>query len=162
MIFGHLLTGSNYNDNEARTTGGRNGYGAKLCNIFSTEFTIETQDSESGKRYKQTWTDNINKKGKAKITASKSYDFTRVTFYPDWKRFGMESMDDDLEAIFKRRVYDLGGTVKGVSVYLNGTKLKINSFKKYIEMYVKAINKERGIEEMAPNSIILDDNDTHE
>lgn len=26
LIFGHLLTGSNYNDNEKKTVGGRNGY----------------------------------------------------------------------------------------------------------------------------------------
>lgn len=37
LIFGHLLTSSNYNDNEKKVTGGRNGYGAKLANIFSTE-----------------------------------------------------------------------------------------------------------------------------
>jgi hypothetical protein len=54
LIFGHLLTSSNYNDNEKKTTGGRNGYGAKLANIFSTEFTIETADgARSGKKYKQ-------------------------------------------------------------------------------------------------------------
>ena len=35
LIFGHLLTGSNFNDNEKKVTGGRNGYGAKLANIFS-------------------------------------------------------------------------------------------------------------------------------
>jgi DNA topoisomerase-2 len=161
MIFGHLLTGSNYDDEEAKTTGGRNGYGAKLCNIFSTEFTLETQDTKNGKRYKQTWTDNMSKMGVAKITPSKSTDFTRITFTPDWKRFGMPAMDDDLEALFKRRVYDLAGTVKGVSVYLNGTKIKINNFKRYIEMYAKAINKERGVEEMSANSVIIDDNDAH-
>ena len=33
LIFGHLLTSSNYDDSEERTTGGRNGYGAKLTNI---------------------------------------------------------------------------------------------------------------------------------
>ena len=38
-----LLTSSNYNDLEKKVTGGRNGYGAKLANIFSTEFTVETQ-----------------------------------------------------------------------------------------------------------------------
>lgn len=27
LIFGHLLTSSNYNDNEKKVTGGRNGYG---------------------------------------------------------------------------------------------------------------------------------------
>ena len=34
MIFGHLLTSSNFNDEEEKVTGGRNGFGAKLCNVF--------------------------------------------------------------------------------------------------------------------------------
>jgi DNA topoisomerase II len=38
LIFGHLLTGSNYDDDEQKVTGGRNGYGAKLANIFSSSF----------------------------------------------------------------------------------------------------------------------------
>ena len=41
MIFGHLLTSSNFNDEEEKVTGGRNGYGAKLCNVFSKKFTVE-------------------------------------------------------------------------------------------------------------------------
>ena len=53
MIFGHLLTSSNYNDAEQKTTGGRNGFGAKLANIFSTEFIIETADGERKRQYKQ-------------------------------------------------------------------------------------------------------------
>ena len=44
LIFGHLLAGSNFNDEKKKTTGGRNGYGAKLANIFSTEFIVETAD----------------------------------------------------------------------------------------------------------------------
>ncbi len=40
-------------------TGGRNGYGAKLANIFSTEFTIETCDGARQRRYKQTFTKNM-------------------------------------------------------------------------------------------------------
>jgi len=42
LIFGNLLTSSNYNDTEKKVTGGRNGYGAKLANIFSTKFVAET------------------------------------------------------------------------------------------------------------------------
>lgn len=53
LIFGHLLTSSNYDDTQKKTTGGRNGYGAKLTNIFSTEFVIETADSKRQKKYKQ-------------------------------------------------------------------------------------------------------------
>lgn len=53
MIFGHLLTSSNYNDEEEKVTGGRNGYGAKLCNIFSKKFTVETSSKEFGLQLKQ-------------------------------------------------------------------------------------------------------------
>jgi len=61
MIFGHLLTSSNYNDDEKKVTGGRNGYGAKLCNIFSTSFTVETATREYKKSFKQTWGNNMGK-----------------------------------------------------------------------------------------------------
>ena len=47
LIFGHLLTGSNYDDDEKKVVGGRNGYGAKLTNIFSKKFTIEIEDENS-------------------------------------------------------------------------------------------------------------------
>lgn len=53
LIFGHLLTSSNYDDSVKKTTGGRNGYGAKLTNIFSTEFVIETADGRRQRKYKQ-------------------------------------------------------------------------------------------------------------
>ena len=59
---GHLLTGSNYDDSQKKTTGGRNGYGAKLANIFSSEFVVETADSASGKRFKQTFKNNMMSK----------------------------------------------------------------------------------------------------
>lgn len=53
MIFGHLLTSSNYNDEEEKVTGGRNGYGAKLCNIFSSKFVVETSSIAYKQCFKQ-------------------------------------------------------------------------------------------------------------
>jgi len=53
MIFGHLLTSSNFNDEERKVTGGRNGYGAKLCNVFSTKFTVETATKKYKRAFKQ-------------------------------------------------------------------------------------------------------------
>ena len=53
MIFGQLLTSTNFNDDKKQVTGGRNGYGAKLCNIFSMEFILETSCKEYGKSFKQ-------------------------------------------------------------------------------------------------------------
>jgi len=142
MIFGHLLTSSNYDDDEAKVTGGRNGYGAKLCNIFSTRFILETQDSKSGQKYVQTWHNNMSKMDKAKITAAKGSDYTKITFYPDFKKFGMDGMDDDFEALVKRRVYDMAGTVSGVKVFLDKKRVKITNFKKYMEMFTKALKEE--------------------
>nr|KMM63719.1 DNA topoisomerase 2 [Coccidioides posadasii RMSCC 3488] len=156
LIFGHLLTSSNYDDDQAKVTGGRNGYGAKLCNIFSTEFTVETADSRSKKKYRQTWQDNMSKMGKAKITESKGNDYTKITFKPDFKKFGMEGMDADFEALVKRRVYDLAGTCR-VTVRLNGSRIPISNFKKYMEMYTKAIKRERGEEAASDKSEIVTD-----
>jgi DNA topoisomerase II len=154
LIFGHLLTSSNYDDSQMKITGGRNGYGAKLCNVFSKSFSIETYDSRQKKKYKQTWTENMSKMGKAKITECKGDDYTKVTFTPDYSKFGMSGMDDDFEALVKRRVYDLAGTAK-VTVKLNGTRIPTRNFKKYMELYTKAIKKERGEEEtMDKNEII--------
>ena len=148
MIFGHLLAGSNFDDSEKKTVGGRNGFGSKLCNVFSTEFTLECQDKENGKRYKQTWTENMSKMGKAKITSNKTADFVRVTFKPDFTRFGMdEGIDDDIEALLLRRVHDMAGTIRGVKVYLNGEQIKTNTFKAYCDLYAQTIAKERSAEE---------------
>jgi DNA topoisomerase-2 len=61
MIFGHLLTSSNFNDEQEKVTGGRNGYGAKLCNVFSTKFIVETADKSAKKTFKQTWGANMSK-----------------------------------------------------------------------------------------------------
>jgi len=52
----------------------------------------------------------MGKMGKAKITAnSKGEQFTKITFKPDLAKFHMEEMDDDFEALVKRRVYDMAG-----------------------------------------------------
>ena len=43
LVFGHLLTGENFADEQQRVVGGRNGYGAKLANIFSMKFSVGTE-----------------------------------------------------------------------------------------------------------------------
>ncbi|RIA90989.1 DNA topoisomerase [Glomus cerebriforme] len=138
LIFGHLLTSSNYNDNEKKVTGGRNGYGAKLANIFSTEFIIETADSSSSKKYRQVFKNNMTVTDPPKITSySKKEEYTMVTFKPDFQKFNMSNeLDDDIVALLKKRVYDLAGCVKNVKVFLNGERVKIKDFKEYTLMYL--------------------------
>ena len=94
LIFGHLLTSSNYSETKKiKHVGGKNGYGAKLTNIFSTEFIIETVCSYSQKKYIQTFQNNMSIKGKPKITTNKSKPYTKISFIPDHKRFGCKNLE---------------------------------------------------------------------
>eukprot|EP01028_Stygiella_incarcerata_P004101 TRINITY_DN185_c0_g1_i1.p1 TRINITY_DN185_c0_g1~~TRINITY_DN185_c0_g1_i1.p1 ORF type:complete len:1625 (-),score=533.53 TRINITY_DN185_c0_g1_i1:176-5050(-) len=136
LIFGHLLTGSNYDDTVKKTTGGRNGYGAKLANIFSVEFIVETADGERRRRFKQVFRKNMSEKGSPVIKPT-SEDWTRITFKPDLQKFGMDVFDDDIVALFTKRVYDIAGsTHSSTKVYLNGKRLPVRTFSDYVSLYL--------------------------
>ncbi|KAL5058161.1 hypothetical protein RYX36_029765 [Vicia faba] len=125
LIFGHLLTSSNYDDNVKKTTGGRNGYGAKLTNIFSTEFIIKTADGHRLKKYKQVFSNNMGKKDEPVITKCKANEnWNKVTFKPDLEKFKMTYLEEDVVALMKKRVLDMAGCFgKSVKVELNGTAI---------------------------------------
>uniref|UniRef100_A0A8B9T0T8 DNA topoisomerase 2 n=1 Tax=Anas platyrhynchos TaxID=8839 RepID=A0A8B9T0T8_ANAPL len=137
LIFGQLLTSSNYDDDEKKVTGGRNGYGAKLCNIFSTKFTVETACREYKKLFKQTWTDNMGKAGEMKLKYFDGEDYTCVTFQPDLSKFKMTILDKDIVALMSRRAYDIAGSTKDVKVFLNGKRLPVKGFRSYVDLYLK-------------------------
>ncbi|CAH8586237.1 unnamed protein product [Schistosoma turkestanicum] len=137
LIFGHLLTSSNYDDTERKVTGGRNGYGAKLCNIFSKKFIVETSSKEYKKSFRQVWVENMTKTSEPKILADKGDDFTSITFYPDLARFGMSELEPDTVSLFTRRAYDMAATCNGVKVFLNGKRLPIKGFVDYVNLFIK-------------------------
>ena len=146
MIFGHLLTGSNFNDEEAKVTGGRNGFGAKLCNVFSTKFTVETADKSHKKSFKQTWGSNMSKAGEPKVKDLErgSSEFTKITFSPDLAKFGLEKIDDDHFALLSRRAYDAAASTRGLKVFLNGKKIEVKGFKDYVDLFIKGKEDESG------------------
>jgi DNA topoisomerase II len=80
----------------------------------------------------------MSEKTEAKVTPSSDKgDFTKITFKPDLKRFKMEKIDEDHEAIFIKRAYDMAGVIdKRVTVYLNESKIPINNFEDYIKLYM--------------------------
>jgi len=138
LIFGELLTSTNYDDDEERTTGGRNGYGAKLANIYSLEFNVEIVDITRNKKFKQTFTDNMDNKTKAKVSDLKNpkSGYTSISFKPDLKRFGMTELTDDMINLMTKRVYDIAATTdKKVKVFFNDEKININNFKSYISLF---------------------------
>ena len=141
LIFGELLTSSNYDDSDDRVTGGRNGYGAKLANVFSNKFEVDTACVKNHKKYTQEWTMNMTQKKKAKITAwnpKKAKGYTRVTFWPDLDRFHLASLgSDDIVRLFERRTYDVCAcTPESVKVLYNGKSLGVKSFERYVDLYI--------------------------
>ena len=144
MIFGHLLTGSNFNDEEAKVTGGRNGFGAKLCNVFSSKFTVETSDKSAKKSFKQTWGSNMSKASDPKVKDFSGEESTKITFSPDLAKFGLEKIDDDHVALFSRRAYDAAASTRGVKVFLNGKKIPVKGFKDYVDLFIKGREDETG------------------
>lgn len=137
MIFGNLLTSSNYDDTEKRTVGGRNGVGAKAANIFSSKFIIEVQTN--GKNYIQEFSNGMNDKTDPEITKNKSKDYTKITFYPDFKVFGMKSFESNqTNLLIKKRVYDLSAvTSKEVTITYNENVIEFKDFSEYMNLYIK-------------------------
>ena len=137
LIFGQLLTSSNYDKDEKKITGGKNGYGAKLANIFSKKFKITTIDHEKKLKYEQVFENNMTVKNKPVITKCTEKPYTNIEFYPDLERFNIDKINDDTINLMKKRVIDCTAcTNKNVNVYLNNTKIDCKTLDKYVSYYL--------------------------
>ena len=139
MIFGHLRTSTNYDKTEKKIVGGKNGFGFKLVLIWSSSGSIETVDHIRKLKYIQHFNDNLDVIEPPKITkctASKPY--TKITFKPDYKRFGMENgLTTDLKNLFIKRIYDIAAiTKKNIKVTYNKSVLPVKTFQQYIDLYI--------------------------
>jgi DNA topoisomerase-2 len=132
-----MRTSSNFDDEEKRTTGGRNGYGAKLANIMSRSFKVDTQDQKAGLSFSQEWTDNMGQRSEPRVRKCTKADFTRVTFVPDYRRFNLTGLDADHIALLEKRAYDLAGTYPKFKVVLNGQRIQFKKgFQDYVNLYL--------------------------
>ena len=96
MIFGHLRTSTNYDKNEKKIVGGKNGFGFKLVLIYSKWGEIETVDHIRKKKYTQRFENNLTKICKPKVAKSTRKPYTKVTWLPDYERFGITNITDDI------------------------------------------------------------------
>jgi DNA topoisomerase-2 len=136
MIFGELLTSTNYDKNEKKLVGGKNGYGVKLVNIFANEMVVTVVDQPRGLKYKQTFKKNMTEVEKPIVIPNKGKSSVQVIWTPDFKRFGMQSIDDGMMRLIERRVWDLAMTLgKEVKVSWNGTAVKCKNLTEYARAF---------------------------
>lgn len=148
LIFGHLLTSTNYDESEEKIVGGKNGYGAKLTNIYSTEFTVRTCDRKS--LYEQTFRSNMSEVGAPAVRkvsgAANTKPFTEIRSVPDLVRFfgpGATAIPADMLDVLRTRVIHAAALVaaRGCKVLLafgdeaTATQVQVPSFEALARLY---------------------------
>ena len=148
MIFGHLRTSTNYDENKKeKIVGGKNGFGFKLVLIWSVWGRVETVDHVRGLKYVQEFKNNLSEIMPPVITKSKVKPYTRVSFRPDYARFGLpgNNLTPDMLALFMKRTYDIAAvTDKTVKVKYNGALVPVRHFQQYVDLYIGAKGGEGG------------------
>lgn len=132
LIFGHMLSGSNFDDSEERFVGGMNGMGSVLVNLFSKRFRVETSDGK--KHYIQEFDNNMSNVGPAIITDKKVKEYTCITYNPDLDRLPVPVIKDTIDLIVKRCL-DVAAYNLNVNITVNGKKFDIKSLKDYINLH---------------------------
>ena len=138
MIFGELLTSTNYDKSEKKLVGGKNGYGVKLVNIFAKRLTLTIVDDKRQLKYTQVFEDNMSKVGTPKITSCKTKPYVQIEWVPDLTRFGWkDSIPSELLEVVRRRVFDLAMTVgRDVRVTWCDTVIKFRDLTSYASWYL--------------------------
>ena len=141
LIFGHLRTSTNYDKEEQKIVGGKNGFGFKLALIWSKYGRVETVDHIRGLKYVQEFSENLTVIGAPEITKIKTQKpYTKVCFRPDYARLKIGGLTPDMLALFKKRVFDIAAvtdqSTKKVKVSLNGGQVPVKNFQNYIDLYI--------------------------
>jgi len=153
LVFGNMLTSTNYDDNAERVIGGQNGIGAKACNIYSKSFEIETVDSVRKLLYKQKFSENMFEKSVPEITKYTKYPYTKITFEPDFSKFKITELSDDMLNLYMKRVYDINSISLGnLKVNLNDEKLKASTFDKYVDMFIGSKSEHPRVSDVCSNN----------
>ena len=136
LIFGTLLTSNNYDDTEEdRKTGGRNGYGSKLTNIFSKKFNVEIFNSEAQEIYRQEWRDNMSvmKDPKTRSKTGKT-GYTKISWIADLSRFGLTEYTPDIIDQIRKRVAD-AAMITGISCHFNKERYNFKKIYQYAQFH---------------------------
>ena len=139
LIFGQLLTSSNYDDKQERyNISGRNGMGVKCTNVFSQTFTVSGCNDK--KLFTQTWTNNMKNIAEPVITKCKDKNFTEIVYTPDFEKFGIKKYTDDVISMYRRYCVD-ASMLTGIEVYFNDVLIPVSNLKDYSNLFYQTVQE---------------------
>ena len=122
--------GGNFGEDKDRMTGGQNGVGSSLTNIFSTRFIGITQDGKSCLKVNCT-------NGASDISWTKSktaINGTSVEFWPDFEHFEVNAYSETDMKIIEYRLQELSVVYPDIEFTFNNKKIN-GSFKKFCKEF---------------------------
>lgn len=136
MLFGSLYAGSNFNDEDEeynnKKSGGQNGEGASLVNVFSKWFRVTTNDGK--KSYIQTFEENLSKRSTPIISSGKIAG-TTIAWIPDYARLGLKGLDQNNTLMIYRRAFEVAACNPRLKVILNGKQIRIERFGHFVDYF---------------------------
>ena len=140
-LFSRFHSSSNLIDEDKPPyTGGRNGKGAKITNVWSTYFEVQTYDETRQLFFEQIWTNNMGETKGPKVTKKKmKKGFVQITFIPDWKRFEMpEKCTLEMQKSLESCVWGCTAcTNPKVKISFNDFQFPTTSFLQFAQMFQK-------------------------
>ena len=110
-------------------------------NIFSSKFTVKGLDPDNKKVLEQTWTNNMRETKGPKIVDTKlKTGFTKITYFPDFKRFDLEEYTDDIIQLYTKYIIDAAMLTK-IKVYFNEELIPVNNLTTYSQLYDSPTNE---------------------
>lgn len=134
LIFSHERSGSNFSNADDKVSAGQNGTGAKLTNILSNYFIIETTDLKNKLNYYQKFEDGNLIKNKpiieklSKIDSTKKNPYTQIQFLLEYKLFYPDGFTEELSNTLDKLFYTRMNYVSiylgtGYNVFYNGIEI---------------------------------------
>jgi DNA topoisomerase-2 len=119
VIFGKLRSSSNYDPNVILMGAGKNGFGAKLTNVYSKTFVVNIGNAKTKKHYQGTWNNNMSEGPKTEVKEGYTgFNFVEISWLLDFGRFKIEGdtpmkeYPDEAFGLFARYAADFSLTCK--------------------------------------------------
>lgn len=132
VAFSEFMSSTNYDDEKERLGCGKNGVGAKGCNVYAAAFEVTIQTGE--KHFYQKWERNMSATAGPKVTSKRAKTRrTTVRWTPDYARLGMPHVaesglsDDEYDALCALAYQTSVCSPPSVAVHLNDHRLAARS-----------------------------------